>query len=458
MNPNMPYGPGGQIPMPPHHGQRRHDPYGRPQMGPHPGYQSYYQPMGPMMPGYQPYPQQWYPPPQYQYAQPYAGPRQPYYHPSVAMPPQMQPQQHHGPLVVGHPQTPSTPRAYPPPQPNQILPRRPSVASSVSQAPAETPPSRPQSQISAAQDVREDPQPAPVANGPIQEADTAVPLETVAESFVPPLPWLSVADSDFPPRATRGKRSIPRSMFQQPLYFPAESAPVEHQNVEESIPSATHVSTANAQSDAEVLLPAQTPTTLPSDTQSEHVSTQPTTPSSAIPVASASQQTPTQQKVSRATMPVVPVVPVMPTSPVSVRKVHRDSAVSVSSKSEAEPAVAAESAQSEPNTEAAPAIPPAPKSWADLVRKQSAAATANAAAVLPVINGLAAPRNETVGEVLSDFNVAEAPSKVAFLRPRGLVNTGNMCYMNSVSITSSPQTLRLTESGSSTSCFLHTIL
>ena len=24
-------------------------------------------------------------------------------------------------------------------------------------------------------------------------------------------------------------------------------------------------------------------------------------------------------------------------------------------------------------------------------------------------------------------------SKIAFLKPRGLVNTGNMCYMNSVS-------------------------
>lgn len=327
---------------------------------------------------------------------------------------------------------PSTPRAYPPALPNQAPPRRPSMASSASQAQAQTPPSRTQSQVSVPQESKDIAQAVPTTNGSVEEviADSAPEAVVVAEPFVAPLPWLSVADSDFPPRATRGKRSILKSIFQEPLYFPPETAPVGVSQVSDSLVTATDVSVTIAQSVGEV--PVQTPTTLLSETQSEHVSTQPTTPSSAINALNASQETSTQQKASRVTMPVMPIVPAMPTSPVATRQAHRDSTTSAASKTEIE-AIASDSVPVEPAVETTPAPLPAPKSWADLVRKQSAAATANAATVLPVVNGLAAPRNETVGEVLSDFNVADAPSKVAFLRPRGLVNTGNMCYMNSVS-------------------------
>lgn len=78
-------------------------------------------------------------------------------------------------------------------------------------------------------------------------------------------------------------------------------------------------------------------------------------------------------------------------------------------------------------------VPVAPKSWADLVRKQAAANGVSSGAGVSVFNGFGAATNENLGDVLGGINVAEEPSKVSFLRPRGLVNTGNMCYMNSVS-------------------------
>lgn len=167
------------------------------------------------------------------------------------------------------------------------------------------------------------------------------------------------------------------------------------------------------------------------------MSTQPTTPSSAVASAAKSQQTPTQPKSARPVMPVIPIIPAMPTSPVAFRKAHRDSVTSTKSKaiSETESTQTTEEVkQPEAATESSAHPPPAPKSWADLVRKQSAnaASVANTATNVPVINGLSAPKSESLGEVLGELSVAESPSKIAFLEPRGLVNTGNMCYMNSV--------------------------
>ena len=74
----------------------------------------------------------------------------------------------------------------------------------------------------------------------------------------------------------------------------------------------------------------------------------------------------------------------------------------------------------------------APKSCSDLVRTNSSLAAINSLA-----NGVTSEdlsdtkRAGSVGEVLMNFDVRDS-HKVPFLEPRGLVNTGNMCYMNSV--------------------------
>jgi len=49
------------------------------------------------------------------------------------------------------------------------------------------------------------------------------------------------------------------------------------------------------------------------------------------------------------------------------------------------------------------------------------------------VNGTGASNSGSLGDVLRSYTV-ESDNKIPFLEPRGLVNTGNMCYMNSVSV------------------------
>lgn len=78
---------------------------------------------------------------------------------------------------------------------------------------------------------------------------------------------------------------------------------------------------------------------------------------------------------------------------------------------------------------------PAPKSWADLVRQKSkpgaAAAPTNGEIIADGIQLV--PKSASLADALKQYNVRSGV-QLPFLEPRGLVNTGNMCYMNSVSI------------------------
>ena len=98
---------------------------------------------------------------------------------------------------------------------------------------------------------------------------------------------------------------------------------------------------------------------------------------------------------------------------------------------EEEPAVQAPAEeQEEPKT---PPPKPAPKSWADLVRTKAAAgATAGQANGASTTNGIQAPKSASLPDALRQYSV-QSGATLSFLEPRGLVNTGNMCYMNSVS-------------------------
>lgn len=105
-------------------------------------------------------------------------------------------------------------------------------------------------------------------------------------------------------------------------------------------------------------------------------------------------------------------------------------------------------------TEPAPAARAPPSSWAKLFSKPASAAAAKsdvANGAVPVdtaVNGhstngiVGAPNGSapsfskananSVAEAINSFQVGLA-DEVSFLEPRGLINTGNMCYMNSVS-------------------------
>lgn len=199
--------------------------------------------------------------------------------------------------------------------------------------------------------------------------------------------------------------------------------------------------------------PTQSLTTLASDAPSDAGSTQPTTPSSAVPPSNdKTQRTPTQPKAHRATKSVVPAVPMLPQSPNAMRRTHRDSVVSTTSKMSASAAATVDDqipapstsstsedaiATSDATSSGVPIVSPpvVPKSWADLVRTKAVASAAVQAAV-QMHNGLGGAKVENLSDVLNDISVTESDSasRITLLEPRGLVNTGNMCYMNSVSL------------------------
>jgi ubiquitin carboxyl-terminal hydrolase 10 len=177
----------------------------------------------------------------------------------------------------------------------------------------------------------------------------------------------------------------------------------------------------------------------------------PSTPSKSVAVLQSSVETDTtpvsvaKSSPSQATpkshvKPALPIVPVT-TKPVDVKQSEQPA--QVANPVEVKTDVAEETTEAEVDdalkTESAsspqPSAKTAPKSWADLVRSKAAPAPPSQSTV----DGeaaelqLARSKSASLAEVIRSFNVA-TPSKFAFLEPRGLVNTGNMCYMNSVSL------------------------
>ena len=249
-----------------------------------------------------------------------------------------------------------------------------------------------------------------------------------------------------------------------PVDFPLEEVPavVEsssaaegvQQPLKEQLPSTEHDHHPPKEQVSTMPTPVQTPTTQTSEAPSETGSTDLTTPSPAItPQAVKSQPTATPQpRHIKTVVPVVPAVPILPLSPKASRHSHRDSMSVVSSSSNTQLESSSEqirrsSTTSMPTTSdvspvvsaetSKPVSPPALlKSWADLVRSKAPPKPSNnTAAVSQIANGLSPARNETLSDVHNtmDVTATDNAAKIAFLKPRGLVNTGNMCYMNSVS-------------------------
>ncbi|KAJ5710517.1 hypothetical protein N7488_004673 [Penicillium malachiteum] len=426
MNHHLPAMPHGQPPMPPSRRQQefsynpgppnmRSPPY----MGGYPPHVNGMNGMNAMngMNGHMPptyVPQQfppWYPP----YGQPQPPPRQFHHPPYTPMMVSMYPPSHH---VMAPSHLPPQPI---PMQPRTPTPLQPNLSPSIA-APL---------QAEMQDHLIIPPQPSQhysVPSSPPQWEPKA--MSDFKPNFTAPVPWLSVPDESFPTRIPH--RSRRRRAFHDDVEFPKKDGKwiigPRKGEVEEIVQKPKSIDIA-----IHLVSEPLTPTT--SIPQSDGNSTQPTTPSSA-----AKSQTQTQPKITKPAIPVVPVVPNVPGTP---RRQTKDelSTASETPKSVAvaptETDAASVAAEEEAAVKSVTPVPSVPKSWAELLRSKQAAtsaASASASVVPTEPSSIVPPKSETLADVLSNLgeDVTRYSDKIGFLEPRGLVNTGNMCYMNSV--------------------------
>ncbi|KAK4236114.1 hypothetical protein C8A03DRAFT_45838 [Achaetomium macrosporum] len=438
--------------------------------------------------GYMPYPNAGYvrsPPAMPHYMpvqQPYGRPSQ---HSPIVSSPYHPPPPTAPTVVPPLPHTPSSTHSYvvPPPmtppvrQVHESVPPPPPVQQA--QQPEPQPETRTETQSEPQTEVP--PSHQAVNAEPKPTSPLADPVSSPKAPFRPPLPWAS-AGWPFPPRAARLKRR--RKLLgadSERLELPEKPNPIadvppgaqkdtvvedEESRESKEIEQQGGSAAPEPASKSDNLLPrSETPST-PAQPSEDAVSTSPTTPSSVQP-SKASTATPgaptnTVKPSARSAVPAVPVIPALPkTSP---KESKPAAGAEKSSGAEAQPAAAtpgdgqveagqaAESVHGAPETKAPEAVqiapaPVKPKLWTGLFKAStSAAGTSSAApATQSQTNGSAADGSAMVAGVGS-FAKANASSlaqvlqayrpgvqdKLAFLEPRGLVNTGNMCYMNSV--------------------------
>lgn len=261
-----------------------------------------------------------------------------------------------------------------------------------------------------------------------------------------------------PPKARnrRRKRRAP-----QPLIKSVE-LPI-HKGLKETDTEDSVINQKDCRPRAPAISEDETPVT--SQAPSDADSTQPTTPSSAAPQLGASRSQPAATLSKFKVRPVVPIVPVIPAIPQIPIRPKNGQRVSVSAASTstkvtgtAEVPLSAGDASStavQPGTEISPALADEtattlplptrapPKSWADLVRTKSTLPVTSSTSGEPgstvQTNGFPFLKAGSIIDALSSFD-ASSPTedaKMTFIEPRGLVNTGNMCYMNAVNLSRS---------------------
>lgn len=404
-----------------HHPQHYGPPHGYPQQMPHiQQWNPYHQP--------QPQPQYNMPPRQFQ---PQASPVVVSSHPHMAaMPPVNRSLGQTPPIVHSH---------TAPVQCIQTPQRAPSSSSVHSQVQMHSP--TPPAHTTVAS-------PPPVAETkPVQAAPPPTPPQpTTIKPFYPPLPWLSVPDAHFPARAAgrRRRKRGPVPAQEQGLALPSrEQDAHEDAKATEEIgigelesagePEESQASTIAVPSDAEV----DTPST-------SHPPSETDVPSVQQPAAQTTA--PAQKHTRNTTKPAVPLIPIKPAKAASAASATQKSVKSPPAE-KPQPKAVDEVAAPAPEVTAAeeapkPAAPAAPKSWAELLRAKNAAAApqAQTQAQPPVTsngvvstNGPVTPKSNSLADVLASYSV-DSEKKVSFIEPRGLVNTGNLCYMNSVSL------------------------
>lgn len=258
--------------------------------------------------------------------------------------------------------------------------------------------------------------------------------------YYPKLPWYSAqgGSASFPRRSAVRRRSRKNlgDLIAVSLPPPPRGV-VEEETFEEQMDAPTsEVSTIAAPSEQE------TPATSQAPSESDCTQVSPPMPSQAAVTSPKGPPTQAQAQHGRRdtrtaiAIPNIPVLSKAKPSPSAVEKLQ-ESGISQSEKS---PAVTDEqksekadtvSAAGDESTVVSLPVKPAPKSWAELVRRNAPASTGvpNGGAV---VNGASLPKSASLADALKRYSV-QSDTRLSYLEPKGLVNTGNMCYMNSVS-------------------------
>lgn len=460
-------------------------------MNPYANSQYPYHPMPPQFPqagamqnGYVPYPQHYgRSPPGMQQpyahmmgeAQPPTYSRPPPQSPVVVSSPSHMPPSQHPQVVYSNPYqpplpAPSTVAAPVAPIPPPVLPPTPSSTLS-SQAP---PP------MSPAVSVAREPAPQPIL---VQLPESKPTLPT--EAFRPPLPWYSHPNESFPQRAAKSRRRrriLAADAEGVKLPQPPHELNLEVQQSESDVLDDTQtpvVATSRLAEDhpsASPALPleADVPagerphTPMSHKDASERGILTPTSSASAnalskSPTVTSPSMAKAAKPASRAPVPAVPILPIIPkvagkeakSAPAAEKgdlETQHPSEHPVASDAKTAPASAETQGDAAPSEDAAadakaPAHPVStgPKVWASLFSRPSASAVASthsgvngaATADTAARDGATGASNfsksnmSSLGEALRAYRVGSG-EKVAFIEPRGLTNSGNMCYMNSV--------------------------
>lgn len=243
--------------------------------------------------------------------------------------------------------------------------------------------------------------------------------------FYPELPWYSPpeARTSFPAKASRARRRRNLQNVSEGVLLPSRYPEPEKEQTATATKEEPTVSATEPLLSGEQTLTtssAEAPNSLAHSAASR-------TEAMKSPVADTHRRSET-----RAAIPIIPALPQIPiTRPKHAAAAHENIIPTAGGKADGHDNTA--SAIQNDGVEVLQAItsPKAPpKSWADLVRSKATSA-ANAVNGNASINGSEPSRNGTIGQVLKQFDVQDS-HKFPFLEPRGLVNTGNMCYMNSI--------------------------
>ncbi|EJD53217.1 cysteine proteinase [Auricularia subglabra TFB-10046 SS5] len=390
-------------------------------------------------PAYNPYAQPYPPPPPPPHAHPHRAP--PY-----APPPAHLPQHLHGqPIHHLPPQHPIHQQPFHPPPLSQLPP--PAHAPAPAPAPAEQ--SHPQSPSSQ--------QPLPGADdeaGAVPATEWVISRWRYHHTSAPGLVFSPLARPpqrildealDFPPAPKPAPRPKPKTRRQQP-HPPVPGQPQQPQAEEQppppppaSLPAAPETPPPEPKPETPPAQPAQSVQPAPAALDAPGVSSvAETTPATSISPETPTPHSPLSTNTSLSASPQT-VNDTKPSTPPAAEQQLEDEKLQDEPKaSTPEPAAAPAPA---PAPVPAPAKPPVKKSWADLLRSGDKSGKLPTSSVVGVSVPADTPRSASVSpakrqatQAILQLLSAPPPAQGAQppIRPRGLINGGNLCFANAI--------------------------